>query len=140
VFNMVMRRIPYSEFPKIEVSAGEQTPSAALNLQPGEWVRVRPRAEIWPTLNKKQRNRGLWFDVEMMPFCGGTFQVLRKVERLVDESTGRMVAPRNPCIILDGVTCGGNFSRDRRFCSRATYPYWHEVWLDRVARKEPSRG
>src|SRR5690606_16033602 len=62
-----------------------------LDLQPGEWVWVRSADEIRETLTTKGRNRGLWFDTEMLRFCGQTFRVRALVHRLVDERTGRML-------------------------------------------------
>ncbi len=109
-----------------------KTPSRDLNLQPGELVQVRSKEEIAQTVNQDSRNRGLWFDVEMVPFCGRTFRVLSRVDRLIDENTGRMLHPTTACIILDGATCGGCLSRNRLFCPRSIYPYWHEIWLKRV--------
>jgi len=58
--------------------------------------------------------------------------VLRIVDRIVDEKTGRMLKLPNRCVILDGVTCGGCLSSRRLFCPRGIFPYWHEVWLTRV--------
>lgn len=109
-----------------------KTPSARLDLQPGEYVKVKARDEILATLDVHNRNRGLLFDVEMLPYCGGTYRVLRRVEKILDERTGRMVQLPNNCIVLDGVVCGGCLSRNRLFCPRGTYPYWHEIWLERV--------
>jgi hypothetical protein len=108
------------------------TPSIVLNLQPGELVRVKNKNEILETLDVKNRNRGLLFDVEMLPYCGGTYRVLRRVERIVDEKTGRVMKLGNNCIVLDGVVCKGCLSRNRRFCPRSIYPYWREIWLRRV--------
>jgi hypothetical protein len=69
----------------------------------------------------------------MTPFCeDGSFRVLKRVERIIDEKTGRMVKIPNPCLILDGVTCSGYRSVDRMFCPRSIYPYWREVWLERA--------
>jgi hypothetical protein len=133
VFNAVMRMHwrgrPY---PYIRGLAKGKTPSEVLNLQPGELVQVRSKYEIMRTINEGQRNRGLWFDVEMVPFCGGTFRVLRRVERIIDEKTGKMIQMPGACIILEGVTCSGCLSQNRLFCPRSIYPYWHEVWLKRV--------
>ena len=42
-----------------------------LDLQPGDLVQVRSTEEIATTLNEKGTNRGLWFDWEMIPYCGG---------------------------------------------------------------------
>jgi hypothetical protein len=134
-YRAVMRRHPRArgvQFPSIVGLAEGQTPTATLNLQPGELVEVRSKTEIMTTINAKQKNRGLWFDVEMLPFCNRRFRVLRRVERIVDEKTGKMLRLPGVCLILDGVTCGGNLSRDRMFCPRAIYPYWREIWLKRA--------
>jgi hypothetical protein len=135
-FNVVMRlhwraRL-YPQYPSIRGLAREKTPISVLNLRPGELVQVRPKDEIMRTINAGQKNRGLWFDVEMLPYCGGTFRVLRRVERIINDKTGTMINLPNDCLILDGVTCSGYRSRDRLFCPRSIYPYWREIWLKRV--------
>lgn len=119
-------------YPYVEGFAGGKTPAETLNLQPGELVQVRPIDEIRPTINRERRNRGLKFDVEMVPYCGGTFRVLDRVERIINEKTGSMMRLPNECVILEGVTCSGCFSQDRLFCPRSIYPYWREIWLKRV--------
>jgi hypothetical protein len=121
------RRYPY-----IKGQAGTKTPRTDLNLKSGDLVEVRSRDEIIQTLNAGLRNRGLWFDVEQLAFCGHRFRVLRKVEKILNEKTGRMMKMPNPCVILEGATCSGNISTCRMFCPRAVYPFWHEVWLKRV--------
>ncbi len=106
-----------------------KTPLEALDLQPGEFVQVRSREEIVATLDKNKRNRGLLFDGEMLPFCGGIYRVLRRVHHIVDERTGKMMDMKNPCIVLEGVFCKSDYNR---FCPRAIYCYWRENWLRRV--------
>lgn len=123
-------------YPYIRGLAGEKTPTGVLDLQPGEWVQVRSKDEIMRTINENLRNRGLSFDGEMVPYCGKTFRVLRRVERIINEKTGKMINIPNDCIILDGVVCGGCLSRNRLFCPRSIYPYWHEIWLKRVEQAE----
>jgi hypothetical protein len=115
--------------------AGESTRSPAtepLDLQPGEWVRVRSAEQIRATLTDKGKNRGLWFDAEMLPFCGQTFQVRARIGRLLDERDGRMIELASDCITLEGAVCSGERSTQRWFCPRALYPYWRECWLERV--------
>jgi hypothetical protein len=107
------------------------TPRETLDLQPGELVEVRSRQEILATLDANARNRGLSFDAEMLPYCGRQFRVLRRVERIIDEATGRMRDMPRDCIILAGVTCQAIY---HRFCPRSIYPYWREIWLRRVDR------
>jgi len=118
--------------PRLRGLATEATPTATLNLQPGELVQVRSKDEILKTLTPGMRNRGLWFDVEMVRYCDSRFRVLSRVERIIDEKTGRLMRLPNPCLILEGVVCSGCLSDNRMFCPRAIYPYWREVWLKRV--------
>ena len=132
------RRVPGVPLGSIRRSSKERTPKGRtpivrLDLRPGELVQVKSREEIALTLDTQGRNRGLFFDVEMLPYCGRTFRVLRRVQRIIDERTGRMLHLPNDCIVLDGVVCSGEQSRRRLFCPRSIVPYWREIWLRRVA-------
>ena len=73
------------------------------------------------------------FDVEMAPYCGRRFRVRKRVERIIDEPSGRMMELPGDCIILDGVVCDSRFSAKRVGCPRAIPSYWREIWLRRVA-------
>ena len=107
----------------------QKTPEHTLGLQPGERVRVRRKEEIVATLDVNNANRGMKFDGEMLPYCGQEARVLRRVERIIDEKTGRMLHFKNPCIVLDDVTCTAAYHRQ---CPRGIYSYWREIWLERV--------
>jgi hypothetical protein len=131
-FNEVQERRQGNRYPFIEGTA-EKSPVGRLNLEAGELVEVCSKEEILATLDKSQRNRGLWFDSEMLPYCGGIYRVLRRVDRIVDEKTGKMVNMKNPCIVLEGVVCKSDF---HRLCPRAIYPYWRENWLKRAVGSE----
>lgn len=132
-YNLVMRLHRRGRpYPFIRGRAGDKTPVEALNLQPGERVRIKSSREIMATINKRQRNRGLWFDVEMVPYCGRETRVLKRVERIINEGTGEMMQLPSACIMLEGVFCKGHLSQGRLFCPRAIYPYWREIWLRRV--------
>ena len=102
------------------------------DLQPGEYVRVRSREEIARTLNPEGRNKGLWFDREMLFYCGQVFRVRQRVRRFLDERDGKMVELKTDAITLEGVVCTGERSLRRWFCPRAILPYWRESWLERV--------
>jgi hypothetical protein len=106
-----------------------RTPQETLDLQPGELVRVKRKEEIVRTLDTNNRNRGMTFDPEMLKYCGRQARVLRRVERIIDEKTGKMLHLRNPCIILEDVICTSDY---HRLCPRGIYPYWREIWLERV--------
>jgi hypothetical protein len=127
-FNELQERRQGSRYPFIEGTAAK-TSIEVLDLQPGELVEVRSKEEIMATLDKTQKNRGLWFDSEMLPYCGGIYRVLRRVHRIVDEKTGKIVSMKNPCIVLEGVVCKSDF---HRLCPRAIYPFWRENWLKRA--------
>jgi len=118
-----------------KLSAGAKTPSGSLDLQPGEWVRVESLDAIRATCDQSNMNRGMTFDSEMVPYCGGTYRVLKRVTRILNEQTGKMQAMKNPCIILDGVVCQARYADCRPFCPRSVYPFWREIWLRRA---EPS--
>ncbi len=111
---------------------GEPTPVKTLNLQPGELVQIKPYREILQTLNTRSRNRGLYWDAEEVPYCGKTLRVLKRVERIINEKTGKMQEMKTPCVILDSVICQSRYSECRLFCPRSIYSYWREIWLDRI--------
>jgi hypothetical protein len=110
-----------------------KTPMEVLDLQPGELVEIKSKQEILETLDSKSMNRGLRFDGEQLKYCGQQARVLRRVERIIDERTGKMLHFKGDCIVLEGVTCTGTYNQ---YCPRSIYPYWREIWLRRVA--EPS--
>jgi hypothetical protein len=103
----------------------------ANGIVPGSTVRVRSAGEIAKTLDASGKLRGLWFDREMLPYCGTTATVKTQVKRFVDEKTGAMVELKTDCFILDGVVCKGHVSEGRWFCCRAIYPWWRGAWLER---------
>jgi hypothetical protein len=106
-----------------------KTPKETLGLQPGELVEVKSKEEIFRTLDTKNKNRGLMFDVEMLIYCGKQARVMGRVERIINEKTGRMMKLPGDCIILDDVICAGVY---HQYCPRGIYPYWREIWLRRV--------
>jgi len=129
-----------SVFPRTRGSLpeGSPTPSADLDLQPGELVRVKSHKEILQTVTTTNVNRGMYWDAELVPYCGGTYKVLKRVTRIISERTGRMLEMKTPCVVLDEVVCQARYSSCRMFCPRAMYPYWREIWLDRV--EAPASG
>ncbi len=120
--------------PDVPVRGSRTTPGTepTLGLQPGEWVEVKSRREIEATLSPGGKYRGLWFDREMLPFCGKRYRVRQRVSRIIDYQTGRLIELKSDCLKLEGVTCSGDHSLGRWFCPRALYPYWRECWLRRV--------
>ena len=114
------------------VPEGSPTPTVTLNLQPGELVRVKPHEEILKSVDACNKNRGMYWDAELVPYCGKAYRVLRRVTNIIDEKTGKMVTMKNPCIVLDTVVCQARYSPCRMLCPKSMYPYWREIWLERV--------
>jgi hypothetical protein len=106
-----------------------RTPTRKLDLQPGERVRIKSRDEILATLDENLLNRGMGFDEEMSRYCDQSAIVQARVERCIDEKTGRMLTMKSPCIILEGIFCAGVYNAN---CPREFVPFWREIWLERV--------
>lgn len=128
---------PYPARPG-RVPRGTPTPSAKLDLRPGDLVRVKPYNEILTTLDENSHNRGMCFDPEMVPYCGGEYRVLSRIHTIIDETSGRMRHLKNECIVLENVVCKACYAKHRRFCPRSIYPYWREIWLERVQQRSDS--
>ena len=132
LFNTVQRLrkgTPLLELPGTQ----KRTPTERLDLQPGEWVDVKSVEEIRNTLDPAQKNRGLYFDLEMTPYCGTRQRVRSRVSRILDEKTGKMINIPGSCVILEGAVCTGKYHLS---CPRAIFPYWREIWLRRAAEIE----
>jgi hypothetical protein len=121
------------------VPKGSPTPSAKLDLRPGEIVRTKRYVEILETLDENWRNRGMYFDGEMVPFTNGAFRVAKRVRQIIDEKTGKVLRFKSDAIILEDVFCQARYAKCRLFCPRAIYPYWREIWLERIPETEEAR-
>ena len=116
-----------------QIEAGAPTPTGRLDLKPGEYVQIKTQREIEQTLDKASKNRGLSFDPgDMAPYCGRVFKVRCSVTKIIDEATGKMRHMKQPCIMLEGVVCQGEYAGCRLNCPRAIPSYWREIWLERV--------
>ena len=116
-------------YPFLEGKVEGKTPKEILDLQPGELVEVKSEEEILQTLDRQNRNRGLRFGGGMLKYCGKRFRVRHRVERIIDERTGRLVRLPGDCIVLDDVVCTAEYEL---FCPRSIYSFWREIWLRRV--------
>ena len=123
------RPYPLGEGP---IPDGKPTPSETLNLNPGEWVEVRTPEEIRTTLTKNGFNRGMRFDIEMLQYACNRYRVQMRVDRLLNEQTGKMMLMKTPCIQLEDVYCRAECTHKRLGCPRASNTYWRENWLKRV--------
>ncbi|MEV6610714.1 hypothetical protein [Kutzneria sp. NPDC051319] len=113
----------------IKGQPGKKTPTAHLDLQPGELVRVRSKEAILATLNEDMLNRGMGFEIEMARYCGQTARAQARVDKCIDEKTGELLTMKSPCIILEDIVCAGVYNSS---CPREFVPFWREIWLERV--------
>jgi hypothetical protein len=126
-----------NEYPFLRGRARGRRPPDHLNLKVGDLVEVKTKNEILETLDERDRTRGLRFDREMLRYCGRRGRVLRRVEHIIDEKTGKMLSINSDCIIIDGFICTGDY---HRFCPRSIYPYWRESWLRLIEPARPPTG
>ncbi len=134
IYSKVLQKLTGRCYPDVAGSL-KRTPTEDLGLKIGEWVIVKSKEEILATLDSQSRNRGMKFDAEMLVYCGKRVRVLRRVERLIEEPTGKMLELPGVALILENVIC---VSRYKRSCPRAIYPYWREIWLRRAGDAETS--
>jgi hypothetical protein len=128
IFNKVQRLYGgagYPFMPEVEVTGG--TPVNNAGLKSKETIIIRNKSEIAQTL-VRGRNKGLWFDREMVRFCGQSAVVRRRVDRVIHEATRKMVVMKTPCVVLETVVATGEFLR---LCPQHEYIFWREVWLKR---------
>jgi hypothetical protein len=117
----------------------KRTPSESLDLKPGDVVRVKSRAEIVETLDRNSRNRGMSIWYEMTRCCEGVAEVRYRVDRIIEERTGKMRELhdtvtlqnlRNNETLCDECLCQGELGD----CPRGELLYWREIWLERANR------
>ena len=108
------------------ISAGPAANEAILGLQPGEVVEVRSVDEILRTLDGRRKHKGLSFGGEMHGQCGRRMTVVKRVDTIMNEQTGK-IRHVTDTVLLDGSAC------DRYLgCARGMPFMWREVWLKRV--------
>jgi hypothetical protein len=130
VVDELARRLHLTTSAPFRSSSSRSSAGAPTGLQIGDRVRVRSASDIAETLDETGKLRGLWFDREMLPYCGRSATIQTKVDRFIDERSGEMVELSTDCYILEGVVCKGYISDGRWFCCRGIYPWWREAWLD----------
>lgn len=117
----------------------KQTPTASLGLKPGDAVRIKSRDQIVATLDYKRRNKGMSICYEMTRYCGEHAEVRDRLDRMIDEKTGRMREVRDT-VLLHNVRPRRMMLRGREClcedklgdCPRGELMYWREIWLERA--------
>lgn len=95
-------------------------------LRPGDLVTVHSHQDIFSTLDATGSLDGLPFLPEMLKFCGRSFTVRRRVNKLIQEGVGASMRRIKNVVLLDGTICDGQAHGD---CQRACFPLWKTAWL-----------
>src|SRR5690348_16366791 len=101
-------------------------------LRRGDWVEIKGPTEILQTLDADGAVDHVPFMPEMLPFCGRTFRVARRVVKscsLGSRSSMRGF-PTDDLVLLEGLRCSG---ADHDGCQKACMIFWREAWLRRVS-------
>lgn len=99
------------------------------SLKSGDWVRVKLPDELSRAMDRNSKNRGLWFDRDMLKHAGQVYRVRGRVDRLIDVNSGKMITVKTPCITLEEVHATGEF---QSFGEQHDFLYWREAWLLRL--------
>ncbi len=105
------------------------TEKSTTPLKPGDMVRVRPYYEIQRTLDEKGFYKGMLFIDEMVRYCGKTFKVFKRVNKLLMHRDKKMQKCRH-VVLLEGVLCHG-YGPDID-CDRTCFFFWKDAWLEKI--------
>jgi hypothetical protein len=129
IFHLVIRRIrrigarlrrrpgPRAETASAALVAGK------LDLQPGEWVEVRPLSEIMAMVGQGRQT----FLPQMARSCGKRFTVSKRVNHILCENQQHRRAIKDTVLLNDSI-CDGLGTG----CDRSCFFFWREAWLKRV--------
>jgi hypothetical protein len=98
----------------------------------GDIVQVLPFEDILATLDPNRRCGGLLFMEGMRRFCSHRLVVLKRVQMIFDEQTGKMLAIRKQRYILEGAICDAQGMYTREGCDRCCFYFWSRRWLRRA--------
>jgi hypothetical protein len=125
-FNGLHWRLGGTPWPVMRPSESDSSPHQELGLQPGQVVKVKSKREIEPTLNRSLRNRGLEFGTDMLFFCGGSYRVVARVDRILHERTGELLVFKTPSIVLEKAHANGGLL----LAPHNEFFFWREIWLE----------
>lgn len=105
------------------------TITATPQLAAGDWVRIRPLEEIQATLDRWKELKGCAFIQDMWQYCGTDQQVLKPVERFLDERDYKVKKTRG-LVLLKDLMCKGTpvFGT----CDRSCHFFWRTEWLEKI--------
>lgn len=105
----------------------------AVNLQPGDWAKIKPIESIKETLNEKGQNQGLLFMPGMHLSCGEVHQVQGRIGKMIVDDTGQMRNLRNTVCLQGSVCACAYMGFGMSGCSRSELAFWREGWLQTMA-------
>lgn len=136
-FTMVARvawhRLTRRPYARSLAGVQRKVSKGSLDLQPGEWVDVKPAARLMEQLDSTGSNCGLVFQPTMDVAIGRRFQVAFQVQKIIIEETGKMQRLSHT-VALKNVHCAGVCVAH---CPRRDFLYWRESWLERAPSAEP---
>ena len=100
-----------------------------VDLQAGDWVRVRSREEIQATLDTWKELKGCAFLDYMWQYCGTTQRILQPIRRFLDERDYKVKKSKG-IVLLEGVICKGTPVCGQ--CDRCCHLFWREEWLEKI--------
>jgi hypothetical protein len=128
LFNDIQQWRRGAGYPNFEATVNVGVPAEEQALKVGDSVVVRSSAEIRVTLNAQSLNRGLYFEPDMLKYCGQRIPVKAEVRRIIDIVTGEIRHMKTPAYLLDDV----RFSGERQLFNAQHEPlFWRAIWLRR---------
>ena len=100
---------------------------------------MKSHQEILATLDTRNSNRDSPFDAELVPYCGKIYGIKTRVDKFIDEKTGKMRHLRTPAVMLEGVFCKSRYCGQRMFCPRSIHTWWREIWLEKLSEAPAER-
>lgn len=95
-------------------------------LRRGDLVFVKSFEEIVSTLDETGCREGLPFMPEMIPFCGQSYEVQSRLDRICVEAPRFGFRSMSNVVVLKGLECSG-INHDS--CQRSCMLLWKEDWL-----------
>ena len=106
-------------------------------IQAGDLVRVRNKADIKRTLDGVRKTKGCTFAPLMYKECGKEHRVYKKVNYFFDEYKQKMVKC-NGILLLEGSYCNGKTAY-LETCDRTCFYFWQASWLEKVGAEKPGK-
>ena len=102
---------------------------SAIPLKAGDMVRVRSLNEIRENLDKNGKLNGMLFIPDMAQYCGGTYRVFKRVNKIFNTREWKMKKCKD-IVLLEGLFCHGY--GEFLGCDRSCFFFWKEAWLEKI--------